>query len=402
MNGAAFSSQGIRQLHDAMLAFVARGERPAIVTLLARGDEVHADAIGTHETDGGAPIRRDTIFRIASLTKPVTAAAALMLVEQGRMALDEPIDRLVPELADRRVLRRLDGPVDDTVPARRPIVVRDLLTNLMGTGAIMTPGEFPINAALARAGLAPGPRMPADDSPEAWLARLAPLPLMDHPGEAWRYDTSFYVLGIIVARAAGAPLDRALAELVLEPLGMRDTGFHVPPEKVHRLPPVYGRNADTDGLEVFDPGGAASFFARRPGFPAGHGGLVSTADDYLAFARMMLDGGEAGGRRLLSAASVEAMTTDQVPDDVKARSPFAPGFWERRGWGYGGSMVKDPAPGEPRGFGWDGGYGTSAYWDAATGTIGILLTQRVVDSPEYPELYRTFWDHVHAAAAPAD
>jgi CubicO group peptidase (beta-lactamase class C family) len=354
MTDTQFSEDGLQRLHEAMTAFVESGERPGIVTLLSRNGEAHVDAIGTHEFGGGTPMRRDTIFRIASLAKPIVGAAAMTLVEEGRIALDEPIDRLIPELANRRVLRRLDGPIHDTVPAKRPIRISDLLTLQMGVGAIMTPGDYPIQTALMEAGVFVPFRMPTAPSADDWIARLAAFPLMNHPGETWRYDTGITVLGALIERAAGKPLAQALAERILEPLGMKDTGFMAPAEKLERLPTCYQKNQDTGALEVFDPSGPASFFAKMPGFPGAHGGLVSTADDYLAFAEMMMNKGKAGSRHLLSAKSVAVMMTDHIPADVKARSPFSAGFWDKRGWGYAGAVVTKPVPGEPRaGFGWE-------------------------------------------------
>ncbi len=398
MPKAKFSDPGRQRLHDAMAALVESGDRPGIVTLVSRHRETHVDAVGTHEFGGGPPMQRDTIFRIASITKPIVAATTMALVDDGSLRLDEPIERFLPELAIRRVVRRLDGPIDDTVPAKRSIRVSDLLTMRMGVGWIMSPGDHPIQTALMRAGvLVPFvmPTLPLD----AWIANLADFPLMDHPGEVWRYDTSITVLGALIVRAMGKPLGEVIAERILTPLGMIDTGFVVPPEKLARLPACYQRNPATGAMEVWDPAGPDSYWAKLPAFPGAHGGLVSTVDDYLAFAGMMMNGGTArDGRRVLSEASVDAMMTDQVPADVKARSPFSSDFWEKRGWGYGGATVKTHIPGEPSaGFGWEGGYGTCAYWDARTGIVGIVLSQRLVDSPDYPPLYRQFWDGVYQA-----
>jgi CubicO group peptidase (beta-lactamase class C family) len=398
MSNPPFSPEGLQRLHDTMARYVESGDPPGIVTVVARNGEAHVDAVGTQELGGGRPMRRDTIFRIASITKPIVGAAAMSLVEDGSIALDEPIDRLIPELANRRVLKRLDGPLDDSVAARRPILVSDLLTLEMGMGAIMEPGEYPIMTAAMEAGVFVPFRMPAAPSAEAWLAKLAALPLMNHPGEVWRYDTGITVLGALIERAAGKPLGDVLAERIFAPLGMRDTGFVVPGDKLDRLPVCYQRNQASGALEVWDPSGPDSFFATLPGFPGAHGGLVSTADDYLAFAQMMVTKGMAGGRQVLSAKSVETMMADHVSAEVKARSPFVPGFWEKRGWGYAGGVVKRHVAGEPRaGFGWEGGYGTCAYWDAENGIIGLLFTQRLMESPEYPAVYRAFWDGLYAA-----
>lgn len=395
--GTGFSKEGLDRLHSAMAAHVERGDLPGAVTLLSRGGEVHADAVGTLAFGGASPMQRDTLFRIASLTKPIAGAATMLLVEEGKLRLDEPVDRLLPELANRRVLKRLDGPIDDTEPAHHPILVSDLLTLRMGMGAIMTPGEYPIVQAMTDLGVAVGPWLPKAPSPDAWIRDLGSLPLMRQPGEAWMYDTGINVLGVLLARASGQPLDVFLREWLFEPLGMKDTGFSVPEEKLDRLATCYMRHPTTGNFEVFDAAGRDSQFSRPPGFPSAAGGLVSTADDYLAFARMMLNKGEHEGQRLLSQHSIELMTTDHITPQQKAVSPFSPGFWDKRGWGYALSIIHKHEPGEPRGFGWDGGYGTSCYWDPETGLIGILMTQRTMDSPSAPPAFVDFWRSAYEA-----
>jgi CubicO group peptidase (beta-lactamase class C family) len=344
-------------------------------------------------------MRRDTIFRIASTTKPMLAAATLTLVDDGKLRVDDRVDRWLPELSNRRVVRDLSGPIDDTVPARRPILVDDLLTMRMGAGWIMSPGDYPIQSAFMQADLLVPYRMPLLPLDE-WLKRLSNLPLMDHPGDVWRYDLSLTVLGALLMRVTDKPLGDVMAERIFDPLGMEDTGFSLAPEKLDRLPPCYRPNRQTGAMDVWDAADSASFWASAPAFPGGHGGLVSTVDDYLAFARMLMQFGKTpDGKNVLSEQSARTMMSDHVPSDVKARSPFSPNFWEKRGWGYGGSLVTKPAPGEPRrGFGWEGGYGVCAYWDARTDLFGIVLSQCLIDTPEYPPLYRKFWDAVDTAA----
>lgn len=397
MQGTRISREGLRRLHEAMASYVAAGERPGLVTLLCRNGESHVDAIGKQEFGAGPVMRRDTLFRIASITKPITGAVTMSLIEEGLLALDEPVDRLIPELANRRVLKRLDGPLDDTVPAKRPMLVSDLLTMRMGMGAIMAPGNYPIMTAMMQSGVFIPFRMPTAKSADEWIAKLAALPLMDQPGEVWRYDTSITLLGALIERAAGKPLGDVFAERIFQPIGMRDTGFVVPPGKLHRLPVAYQKNQQTGKLEVWDPSGESSFFAKPHGFPGAHGGLISTVDDYAAFAQMMLNKGKAGSTRVLSAESVQAMTTDHIPQEVKARSTFVPGFWDLRGWGYALSVITKQEPGEPRGFGWDGGYGTVAYWDNTTGTIVLLFSQRLVEGPIYSEIFRKFFSDAYEA-----
>src|SRR6266571_1637409 len=220
------------RLHDAMAARVAKGELPGLVTLVARGDDVHVDTIGAMAFGGNEPMRRDTIFRIASLTKPILATATMILIEEGKLALGEPVQRLLPELADRRVLKRIDGPIDDTVPARRPITVDDLLTFRMGHGLIFEPTfdpPYPINNAAKALQLVmgpPDPRTPHD--PDEWIKRFGTLPLMYEPGERWQYNTGALVLSVLVARASRQALATFLSARIFEPLGMKDTGFSMP------------------------------------------------------------------------------------------------------------------------------------------------------------------------------
>src|SRR2546429_7467096 len=301
---AALSEAGLRRLHAAMAERVAQGELPGLVTLVARGDDVRVDAFGAMAFEGEQPMRRDTIFRIASLTKPVIAAATMMLVDDGALALDEPVDRLLPELADRRVLRRIDGPLDDTVPASRPITIEDLLTFRLGHGLLTEPTfdpPFPIVQRTHELQLVmgpPEPRTPHD--PDRWIELFGTLPLMHQPGERWQYNTGTLVLGVLLARAAGQPLEALLRTRVFEPLGMRDTGFSLPGEHVGRLPSQYTPDFQTGSVEPQADTGP-DVWTRPPAFPSGSAGLLSTADDYLAFARLLLSGGRHGDRRPLAA-----------------------------------------------------------------------------------------------------
>jgi CubicO group peptidase (beta-lactamase class C family) len=314
-------------MHDVMASHVERGGVPGLVTLVSRRGELHVDAIG---------LERDTIFRIASMTKPVTAVAAMILVEECRLRLDAPVDRWLPELADRTVLRRLDGPVDETVPADRAITVRDLLTFRLGHGMLMAPpGTYPIQAAIDAQGFSPGPLTPATTpAPDEWMRRLGTLPLLHQPGAQWMYHTGSDVLGVLIARASGQPLETFFRERIFEPLGMKDTGFSVPATKIDRLATSYWTNFQTGAFEVFDPA-AGGQWSRPPAFPSGGGGLVSTIDDYLAFARMLLNKGTHGRERILSRPSVETMTTDHLTPEQKAASGLVGGYFETHGWGSG-------------------------------------------------------------------
>src|SRR5439155_27051221 len=282
---------------------VAAGELPGLVTVLARGEEVHVDTIGSYAFDGAEPMRRDTLFRVASFTKPVLATATMLLVEDGTLDLAEPVDRLLPELADRRVLARVDGPLDDTVPADRPITVEDLLTFRMGHGLLTEPTfnpPFPVVTAAEELTLALGPPdPPTPHPPDEWIRLFATLPLMYQPGERWQYNTGSLILGVLLARAAGAPLGDVLKSRLFDPLGMVDTGFWTTPANAERIPSYYMTDFATGEMKL-QPASAPAEWTTPPVFPSGASGLLSTADDFLAFARLLLNRGTHNGPRLLS------------------------------------------------------------------------------------------------------
>ena len=375
-------------LRDILQTHVSDGSVPGAVALTACGDRVEVAAAGFAGADGTSPMARDSIFRIASITKPITAAAVMMLVEDGRIALEDPVARWLPELASPVVLRTPAGPVDDVVPAVRPITVFDLLTFRAGWGF---PSDFSLPAVgLLFSELKQGPPQPQlVAAPDEWMAALSRIPLLHQPGEAWLYNTCSDILGVLIARVAGRPLPEFLAERLFEPLGMADTGFAVPTSKLGRFTSYY-RAAPAGGLELVDaPGGQ---WSSLPAFPSGAGGLVSTADDWYRFAQMLLAGGSAGGRQLLSPASVRQMTTDQLTRSQRDASRL---FLEGQGWGFGGSVdveAIDPwnVPGR---YGWVGGTGTAAHITASTGTITILLSQLQMAGPTPPALVRDFWQH---------
>lgn len=398
MSSGGLSQSRLARMHASMARHVESGRLPGLVTLLARRGAVHVDAIGRLAVGGDAPMRRDTIFRIASLTKPVTAAAAMILVEECKLRLDDPVDRWLPELANRKVLRTIESPLDDTVPANRPITLRDLLTFRLGHGAVMVfPDKYPIQTAMAEAGVAPGPNLPAI-APDALMQRYGSLPLLHQPGEKWLYNSGSDILGVLIARATGKTLETFLRERIFEPLGMKDTAFSVPQAKLDRLATAYQTDPKTGSLTVFDEARGGRF-AASPAFESGAGGLVSTADDYLAFCLMLRNNGRHGAERILSRLSVDLMTTDHITPEQKAASPFFPGFWDNRGWGFGLSMItrRDGLADVPGRFGWDGGYGTTGYTDPKEDMIAILMTQRLWDSQGAPEVYADFWTSAYQA-----
>jgi CubicO group peptidase (beta-lactamase class C family) len=392
MSGGGLSKARLGRMHEVMAGYVERGEMPGLVTLISRRGEVHVDAIGS--------MKRDTIFRISSMTKPVTAAAAMLLVEECKLRLDEPVDRLLHELAGRRVLKRLDGPLDDTVAAKRPITPRDLLTLRMGFGQMMAPRDaFPILKAAHDLKIGMGePNPAAMPAPDEWMRRLGTLPLMHQPGEKWMYNTGSDVLGVLIARASGQAFDTFLRERLFEPLGMKDTGFSVPAEKLDRFPTSYWTNFKTGAVEVFDEAEGGQW-SRPPAFPSGAGGLVSTVDDYLAFGQMMLDMGKHGCTRILSRPTVETMTMDHLTPAQKAVSGLFPGDFDNQGWGFGMSVVtrRDDVF-QPYGrFGWDGGMGTSWHSDPREDMVTILMTQSAWTSPRPPNVCIDFWNSAYQA-----
>ena len=389
------SKTRLGRMHDVMTGHVEAGDMPGLVTLVSRRGETHVDAIGSMAIDG-APMQRDTIFRITSMTKPVTAVAAMILVEECKLRLDDPVDRWLPELADRRVLRAIDAPLDDTVPASRAITLRDLLTFRLGYGMIMVfPDRYPVQRAIAEAGLAPGPVFPCFP-PDELMRRYGGLPLLYQPGERWLYNSGTEILGVLIGRVAGTTLGEFLHDRIFAPLGMKDTAFSVPGAKLDRFATCYVRDPATHELKVFDDP-VAGKFSSPPVFENGSAGLVSTADDFNAFAQMMLDGGRAGNERILSRPSVELMTTDQLMPEQKLGSELF--FGDNRGWGFGLSVFtrRDDLCTAPGRFGWDGGYGTSWYSDPREQLTGILLTQRMMDSPQPPRAFVDFWTSAYQA-----
>jgi CubicO group peptidase (beta-lactamase class C family) len=395
MSASGLSPVRLRRLREVLTRHVESGDMPGLVALVARRGEVHVEAIGTLEAGGSEPMRRDTIFRIASVTKQIAAAAAMTLAEECRLRLDDPVDGVLPELAGRQVLTRIDAPLDDTVPAGRPITLRDLLTFVWGLGAIMAPpGQYPIQRAMEEAGLGPGIGGPPI-GPDEWMKRIGGLPLAYQPGDKWLYHTGSDVLGVLMARVTGQPLGEVLAERVLAPLGMADTGFYVPQASQHRLAAAY--RPDPAGPLVLTDDPRNSRWGAPPAFPSAGGGLVSTADDLLAFCTMMLNKGRHDGGRLLARPTVELMTTDLITEQQKAENTIF--FSGNSGWGLGFQVFlrRRTTASTPGRFGWTGGTGTSVYTDPAEELIGILLTQREMGSPGPPNVYRDFWTCAYQA-----
>ena len=402
MRDGGLSAERLKRLHDVMTGYVERGEVPGLVTLVARRGEGHVDAIGAMAAGSEEPMRRDTIFRISSMTKPITAAAAMILIEECALRLDEPVHRLLPELANRQVLKRPDADLDDTVPAHRPITVRDLFTFTMGLGIVAAaPGTVPIADALAELELGQGmPSPQTPPAPDEWIRRLGTLPLMYQPGERWMYNTGSDVLGVLIERASGQPFETFLKERIFDPLGMKDTGFDVIWDRTGRLATSYVIDPDSGAAAIYDEP-ADGQWSRLPSFPSGGGGLVSTVDDFLAFADMLRGKGVSRGERILSRPSVEFMTSDQLTPEQKAASGLVPGFFRVHGWGFGVAVVTErtEVAKSVGTYGWDGGMGTSWYNDPAEDLTMILLTQQAWTSPIPPRLFQDFWTATYQAIA---
>lgn len=382
------------RLEERMARHVEADEAGGLAWLAWHDGEVAAGTAGVLTRGEDAPVERDSLFRIASTTKPLTAVAALLLVEECRLRLEDPVDDLLPELADRRVLVDPLGPLDgETVAAVRPITVRDLLTSRCGLGLdFASPWPQPLFDAMCDLGLTPGapePRLPP--APDEWIRRVGTLPLVRQPGERWLYNVPTDILGVLVARSDGRPLDVVLHERVLDPLGMGDTGFST--GDTDRLVTCYSVDPSTGARAVFDPPDGQ--WATSPAFPSGAGGLVSTVDDYATFGRMLLAGGRlADGSRLLEPASVEAMTADQLGSD--GNLGVAPD--RSLSWGFGVGVQVRTGPDRRLGsYGWDGGLGSSWVNDPTERLVGVVASTDMFNSAELPLPLQDFWTTVYGS-----
>nr|BFE57749.1 serine hydrolase [Dactylosporangium thailandense] len=388
MTAGGFSARRLVLVRDLLERQVDAGFVPGAVAVLARRGAVHVETVGRLAFEGPGsrkPMATDTICRLGSSSKPLVAACAMTLVEDCTIRLDNPVDELLPELADMAVLADPDGPLHDTVPARRPITVRDLLTGTLGTGMLAAPpGTIPIADALGALGRT---------SPDEWLRRLGELPLVRQPGESWMYDTAADITGVLIARATGKSLGDTLRERVCEPLGMRDTGFRVEGEHLGRLATAYEAE-DVDGAAVVEDG-PYDRWSRPPTFESAGGGLVSTAADYLAFGSAML----AGGGPVLSRPAVTLMTTDHLTPGQKALSGFGPGYLADIGWGLGLAVRTrrthlGPSVGT---YGWHGFYGTAWYNDPAEDLTAYFAIQRAHAGDQALPMWQDLWTAVYQA-----
>ncbi len=360
-------------LQETLDRHVERGTAPGLVAALGYAD-------GRLDVAAAGQLTVDSVVRVQSMTKAVVTVAALRLVERGRLDLEDPVQRWLPELCDRQVLRSPRAQLDDTVPSQVPITVRHLLTNTSGYGMALEPS--PLQDAMRRTATEAGPEPVALGAGE-WVVALGELPLTFEPGTGWRYHHSFGLLGVLLSRRVGRPLGEHLAADLLAPLGMHDTGYAVPVPEAHRLPAAYRRLEDRT-LEQLDPAGEG-FYVAPSRFDVSHAELVSTVTDYATFAHMLAAGGVHEGQQIVDPSLLRQMTQDQVPAAAKTPESFFPGFWEGTGWGYG-VAVETSGPYRGR-YGWSGGLGTDFFVDP-DGSFGVVMAQVEMDA----EIFGLFGD----------
>ncbi|HKI74343.1 MAG TPA: serine hydrolase domain-containing protein [Pseudomonadales bacterium] len=382
MTSKSLNRGALARIPETLQAALDTGELSGFVTLVwHKGEIVQVDAIGQRDIEAGLPMQRDTIFAIASMTKPVTTVAALQLIEEGKLKLESPIREWLPEFSNPRVLKDAAGPIDDTEPVVRDITVEDLMTHRSGLAYDFS-SKGPIAKAIReKLGGAISPAKP----PEAWLADLASLPLSYQPGERMHYSLSTDVLGLLVGRVDGKSFRESLKDRVLDPLNMSDTDFWVPPEKRDRAANIYQFNVAAGKLLRAE--WAVQRASVLPSMCSGGGGLYSTVDDYIQFAHMLVDQGEVNGVRLLSEDTVQLMRTNRLTPEQRQMPFLGMPFWTATGFGLGVSVVMDPeklvGAGSKGSFGWPGAFGTWWQADPQEQLIVIYMIQNDRDlSPE--------------------
>jgi CubicO group peptidase (beta-lactamase class C family) len=360
------------------------GKLPGVLTMvMRRGQLAHLSVYGKADVERGTPLRSDTIFRIYSMTKPLTSTAIMMLYEDGHFQLDDPITRFLPCFRNMRVLTGGARGKWDSVPAERDITFRDLLTHTAGfTNASMAATQVDALYRNANIDFTFG-----ECSLGEMVERLSEMPLLAQPGAEWNYSVATDVLGHLVSVISGQPFDEFLEQRILRPLGMVDTGFEVPSSKLPRLAANY-RPGDGGRLEVIDDP-ANSRYAKKPPIPSGGGGLVSTASDYMRFCHMMLRKGELDGVRLLGRKTVELMTSNHLRGDMgdMGQPRFSESTYQGIGFGLGFSVMLDPAKAQILGtqgeYAW-GGVASTAFWIDPVEDMAVLLLTQLMPSWTYP------------------
>ncbi len=373
-----FSAARLARINTLMQRYVDERKLAGMVTLVARrGQTVHFETCGLADIAAGAPMRRDTLFRIYSMTKPITSTAVLMLFEEGRFQLSDPVAQYIPAFADVKVLDNSAGSGVHYIAPVRPISIRDLLTHTAGLSYGFDENVYIDD--LYRERVYALREANPDLTLEDFVQAIGKLPLAHQPGSAFRYSFATDVLGLLVQVVAGVPFEEFLRRRIFEPLGMVDTSFHVPAEQIGRFAATHGPDPE-HGLAVTDAP-ATSDFARPTRVPSGGGGLVSSTSDYLRFAQMLLNQGELDGARLLGRKTVELMAANHLPAGVH---PFDETF---RGFGLGVSVLLDPAQAQNLGsvgtYGWGGAANTNFWVDPQEQLIGILMLQ-FMPSDTYP------------------
>lgn len=374
-NPKGFNAEALARIAPTLQPIADAGDLSGFVTLLFRHGEIaQINTIGQRDVTKQLPMERDTLFRIASMTKPVTSIAALMLMEEGKFKLDDPITKFAPEFKSMRVLKDAQGPLDQTVPAEREITFDDIFTHRSG----LAYGFSSMGPIAHEYGRVLGDVLNNDMTADAWMKALASMPLLYQPGERFHYSHSTDVLGFLVGRIAGMPFRDFVITRLFEPFGMSDTDFYIPPEKRERAAVVYRLNEKENRLDAVP----FKLYDKPPAFCGGGGGLVSTADDYLKFARMMLNKGELNGKRYVKSETVQLMCTNRLTPAQRA-IPFLGSLpmWDGMGFGLGVSMIDAPEKlgffgmGGVGSFGWPGAFGTWWQADPVNDLIMIYLIQ---------------------------
>jgi CubicO group peptidase (beta-lactamase class C family) len=379
-------------LQSRMRQLVDQGAFPGIATLVWQDGEIIAlDMVGQRDLSQHAPVQRDTLFRLASMTKPITSVAALILVDEGRLNLSDPISRWLPEASGLQVLRTPASALDDVVPVERPPTLFDLMTHTAGF-AWGKGFDLPITRAT-EAATGQTPFVPYD--PDSLVRRVCALPLLQQPGSGWHYSNSTDLLGVIIARASNRSLPEFMTARIFAPLGMIDTGFYAPPEKLGRLSVGYSR--DSEGRLVVHDDARTGFWSRPPIFPAGGGGMLSTLDDYLVFAQLLLNKGKVGRERVLSEELTARMTSNLLAAETRHALDPSVDFLQGQGFGLGVAVTLQSQQNRrsPGSFSWPGGYGTTWFADPQENLIAVLMSQ--VWQESLKEIGPAFEDAVYLA-----